>query len=79
MTYACPAWEFVADSRPLKFQRLQNGVPRTTGNLPRRTPTSVFQIPYVYDYITKICRKQAEVQTHENVNVQNIGRKRSPT
>jgi hypothetical protein len=27
-----------------------------------------FQIPYVYNYITKLCRKQAEViQNHENV------------
>jgi hypothetical protein len=26
-----------------------------------------FQIPYVYDYITKSCRQQAEViQNHEN-------------
>jgi hypothetical protein len=26
-----------------------------------------FQIPYVYDYITKLCRQQAEViQNHEN-------------
>jgi hypothetical protein len=35
-----------------------------------------FQIPYVYDYITKSCRQQAEViQNHENENenVRNIG------
>jgi hypothetical protein len=30
--------------------------------------------PYVYDYITKLCRQQAEViQNHENANVGNIG------
>jgi hypothetical protein len=32
------------------------------------------QIPYVYDFITKICRKQAEVvQNHNNENVCSIG------
>jgi hypothetical protein len=30
--------------------------------------------PYVYDYITKLCRQQAEViQNHENANVGSIG------
>jgi hypothetical protein len=34
----------------------------------------VFQIPYVYDYITKSYRQQAEViQNHENENVRYIG------
>jgi hypothetical protein len=52
---------------------------RTIGNLPRRTLTRAlhrtFQIPYIYDYITKLCRKQAEViQTHGNVNVRNISK-----
>jgi hypothetical protein len=33
-----------------------------------------FHIPYVYDYIIKSCRKQAEViQNHENENVHYIG------
>jgi hypothetical protein len=33
-----------------------------------------FQIPYVSDYITKLCRKQAVViQDHENENVRYIG------
>jgi hypothetical protein len=33
-----------------------------------------FQIPYVYDYITKLCRQQAEViQNHDNENVRSIG------
>jgi hypothetical protein len=33
-----------------------------------------FQIPYVYDYILKLCRKQAEVnQYHGNENVGHIG------
>jgi hypothetical protein len=33
-----------------------------------------FEIPYVYDYIRTLCRKQAEViQNHENKNVHYIG------
>jgi len=79
MTYACPAWGFAADSHLLKFQRLQNRVLRTTGGLPRRKLTRalhwILQIPYVYDYMTTICRKQAEViQTYDNVTVRNIGK-----
>jgi hypothetical protein len=34
----------------------------------------VFKIPYVYDYITKSCRTQAQViLNHENPNVRGIG------
>jgi hypothetical protein len=60
----------------MKLQRLQNKVLRTIGNFPRRTPVRelhmAFKLPYVYDYITKLCRQQAEViQNHENVR--NIG------
>ncbi|PNF41415.1 hypothetical protein B7P43_G14387 [Cryptotermes secundus] len=78
MTYASPAWEFAADTHLLKLQRLQNKVLRTIGNFPRRTPVRdlhmAFKIPYVYDYITKLCRQQAEViQNHDNENVRNIG------
>jgi hypothetical protein len=33
-----------------------------------------FQIPSVFDYITKLCRQQAEViQNHDNGNVRTIG------
>jgi hypothetical protein len=35
-----------------------------------------FKLPYIYiyNYITKLCRQQAEViQNHENANVRNIG------
>jgi hypothetical protein len=78
MTYACPAWEFAAESHLLKLQRLQNRVLRTIGNFPRRTSVCdlnvSFQIPYVHDYITKLCRQQAEViDNHDNENVRNIG------
>jgi hypothetical protein len=78
MTYACPAWEFAAESHLLKLQRLQNKVLRTIGTFPRRTLARnmhvAFQIPYVYDFITKSCRQQAEViENHENENVRYIG------
>jgi hypothetical protein len=50
----------------------------TIGTFPRRTSVRdmhvAFQIPYVYDYITKTCRQQAEViQNHENENVRYTG------
>jgi hypothetical protein len=62
----------------LKLQRLQNRVLRTIGNLPRRTSVRelhvAFKIPYIYDYIMKLCRQQAEVvQNRDNENVRNIG------
>jgi methionine synthase II (cobalamin-independent) len=62
----------------MKLQRLQNKVLRTIGNFPRRTPVrelhKAFSIKYIYDYITKLSRQQAEViKNHENVNVRNIG------
>jgi hypothetical protein len=78
LTYASPAWEFAANTHLIKLQRLQNKVIRTIGNYPRRTPVSdlhmAFQIQFVYDYITKLCKQQAEViQNHENANVHNTG------
>jgi hypothetical protein len=61
MTYACPAWEFAADTCLLKLQRLQNRVLRTIGLFPTRTPVRelhvAFKIQYVYDFITKLCRQ----------------------
>jgi hypothetical protein len=40
---------------------------------------AAFQVPYVYDYITKLCRRQAEIiQNHENSNVRNIGQGETP-
>jgi hypothetical protein len=78
MTYACPAWEFAADNDLRKLQRLQNKVLRTIGNFPRHTPIRdlhmAFELPYVYDYITKLCSQQTEViQNNEYENVRNIG------
>jgi len=59
-------------------QHLQNKVLHTIGNLPRCTPIGnlhvAFKIPYLYDFITKLCRQQATVILHhENVNIHNIG------
>jgi hypothetical protein len=83
MTFACPTWEFAAESHFLKLQRLQNKVLHTIGNFPRRTPVrdmhKAFHMPYVYDYITKSCRQQAEViLNYENENVRYIGQGEAP-
>jgi hypothetical protein len=78
ITYACPAWDLAADAYFLKLQCLQNKVLRTIGNflksLPVRDMHTDFILPYVYDYITKLCRKQTEViRNHENEHVRGIG------
>jgi hypothetical protein len=78
ITYVSSAWEFAAETRLLKLQHLQNKVLRTIAKLPRSTTVRdlhmAFQIPYVYDYVTKTCRQQAEViQNHENENFRYIG------
>jgi hypothetical protein len=63
MTYACPAWEFVAETHLLKLQRLQNRVVCTIGNFSRRTSVGDlhvdFQIVCAYDYITKLCSRSS--------------------
>jgi hypothetical protein len=41
---------------------------------PVRDLHMAFKLPYVYDYIIKLCRQQAEViRNQENANVRNIG------
>jgi hypothetical protein len=67
-----------AECHLLKLQRLQNRVLRTTGKFPMlalvRDMHEAFQIPYVYDYITKLFMQQAEViQNHETGNGRYIG------
>jgi hypothetical protein len=81
--YACPTWEFAAETHLLKLQRLQSRVLRTIGNFPRRSSIRdmhvAFQVPYFYDYVTKLCRRQAEIiHNHENENVRNIGQGETP-
>jgi hypothetical protein len=78
MIYACPAWELAADTHLLKSQLLRNKVLHTIGNFSRRTPVRdlhvAFKIPHVYDFITKLCRRQAEIiQNHENENLRSTG------
>jgi hypothetical protein len=70
-TYACCACGFAVDNHLLRLQHLQNKVLRTTGNFPKHTRVRdlhmALKLLYVYDYITKLCRQQAEViQNHEN-------------
>jgi hypothetical protein len=62
----------------LKLQHLQNKILRTIGDFPRRTPARDLHMAcsfsYVYDYIKKLCRRQAEVvQNHENEHIRSIG------
>jgi hypothetical protein len=78
LTYACPAWEFAADTHLTKLQRLQNKALCTTDKFLKNTPIRdmhiSFQIPYVYDFITKLCKQQAKVILHhENIHIHNIG------
>jgi hypothetical protein len=78
-TYACPAWQFPADTHLLKLQHLNNNVPLTIGYLSRCTSTRelhvAFKITYVYYFITKLSKKQAEViRNHDNESVRHIGR-----
>jgi hypothetical protein len=61
----------------LKLQHLQNKILRAIGSFPRRTSVRdmrvAFKILYVYDYITKSCRQQAEaIQNDENENARYI-------
>jgi hypothetical protein len=71
---ACPAWKLVADTYVLKLQRMQKKVLRTIGNFPRCTPVrdlhTTFNLPYVYDYITKVCRQV--MQNHEYEHMRSI-------
>jgi hypothetical protein len=77
MTHVRPAWELAADTCLFKLQRLQNKVLRSTGNFPGFTPVcgshAAFNLPCVHDYVTKLCRRQAEViRNHENEHVRGI-------
>jgi hypothetical protein len=78
MTYVCPTWEYGADAHLLTLHRLQNRILRAVVNLDKCTSARdlhvAFKILYVYDYITKLCRTQAEViLNHVNPNVHGIG------
>jgi hypothetical protein len=83
MTYACPAWGFVAEACLLKLQRLRSGVLCTIGTLPRCTLVRdvhvAFQVPYIYGCIAGLCRGQADViHDNENENVRSVGQRETP-
>jgi hypothetical protein len=74
---APPPRELAADTYLLKMQCLKNKVLRTIGNFSRCTWVhdlhTAFNLPYACNYITKLCRQQAEVvQNHENEHVRGI-------
>jgi hypothetical protein len=62
MTSACPSWDLAADTYLSKLQRLQNKVLCTIRNVTRCTPVSdlhkAFNLPHVYDRVTKLNRQQ---------------------
>jgi hypothetical protein len=58
---------------------MQNKDPRATDKFWKCTPIHElhknFQVSYIYDYIIKHCKQQAEgIQNHENTNVRDIGK-----
>jgi hypothetical protein len=66
------------DAQLFKLQHLQNRVFCTLGKLDRCTPVCElhmdFKIPYMYEYITKLGRTQAEVILNPvNPNLCGIG------
>jgi hypothetical protein len=70
ITQACSVWEFVTDTLPIKLQC-------STGNFPWPTPIREMQIgfhlPYVHDYMRKLCMQEAEViLNYDNENVRYI-------
>jgi hypothetical protein len=65
------------------LQRLKNKVHRTIVNILRCTLAHdmhvAFHIPYIYDYITNLCRRQAEIiHNRGNEIVHNIGQGEIP-
>jgi hypothetical protein len=78
ITYVCRTCELSADNYLLTLQRLRNKILCIIGNFSECTSVHVlnraFNQPYVYDYITKLCRKQSEViQNYENEHVCGVG------
>jgi hypothetical protein len=61
MIYACLTRELAADICLMKLQGLKNRFLRSIGDIDRRTAVRVshvaFKIPYVYDYMPKLCRR----------------------
>jgi hypothetical protein len=75
--------EFALDFHLTKPERLQNRALRTTGKFLRNTLIRdmhmTFQIPYLYDYMTKFCRQQARIiQNYDHLYNGNTGQGQAP-
>jgi hypothetical protein len=83
MTYACPAWEFAADTHLMKLQRLQNKVLHTTGNFPRYTLIPdmhiSFQILHIRFYNQIMQATNRSHSTSRQYTCSQYWAKRSPT
>jgi hypothetical protein len=78
ITYSYLSWELVANTYVLKLQRLRNyrfsALSVIFQGARRSAMHTAFNLPSVYDYITKLCSQQAEIiQNHENGHVRSIG------
>jgi hypothetical protein len=66
MIYVGPAWKFARGAYLLKPLSLQNNALRMFGefqkNVRIRERHVAFEIPYVYDFVTNLCRQQAQSQ-----------------
>jgi hypothetical protein len=75
MIYVGPAWKFARGAYLSKLLSLQNNALRMFGEFPKNIrihETHVaFEIPYVYDFITNLCRQQAVTRNHANENICN--------
>jgi hypothetical protein len=59
------------------LQRPQKKVLPTIGDFLRCTSVRDIHVPYIYDYIIKLHRRQAEI-IHNHENVHNIGQGETP-
>jgi hypothetical protein len=79
MTYACPTWEFAANTPSVQIaESVKQGSPHhwqfSKVHTLVRELHKAFSILYIYNYMTRLCRKQAQtIQNHGNANVRNIG------
>jgi hypothetical protein len=74
----CPAWELEADTYLLKIAAPTKQGSAHHWKFPECTPVrdlhTAFNLPYVYGYVRKLCRRQTEaIQNHENAHVLGIG------
>jgi hypothetical protein len=61
VAYVCPTWEYALGAHFFRSQRLHNRVHRAIGNPKRCSPVRELHVTYIYEYITKSFRSQAEV------------------